>query len=138
MDSGANNAHAHAHAHLQYSNDSATAHAQYSNDSATTHAQYSNDSATTHAHQSSNDSATTVHAPMTSAPMTNAAMTLTTSADGSDARTKMNVEVSDNLDYGYRNWKRHIPMLYDSFLNHNSMWPSLTIQWGSANTDLAG
>jgi histone-binding protein RBBP4 len=31
----------------------------------------------------------------------------------------------------YSQWKSHIPVLYDWFVNHNLVWPTQSCRWGS-------
>ena len=40
------------------------------------------------------------------------------------------------MDRRYYHWKNNIPFLYDTFLNNNSVWPSLVAAWGPGNPAL--
>jgi hypothetical protein len=35
----------------------------------------------------------------------------------------------ENADAKYERWKRLLPVLYDSFTNHNLVWPSLSCRY---------
>ncbi|KAK2425191.1 WD-40 repeat-containing protein MSI4 [Trifolium repens] len=45
--------------------------------------------------------------------------------EGGSASNQMSVEDR------YSQWKSHIPVLYDWFVNHNLLWPTQSCRWGS-------